>query len=105
MKAGGLPDDFEPIFLPPSLYDRAKAAGYDMKWYAKTKPMPPLPIDRNLYDITGRVVGCIMSAEQMASQYAKHPQKWAGVPEKFTCNGMLCLPGLSGKCTACGKQK
>lgn len=105
MRADGLPDDFEPVFLPPSLYDRAKAAGYDMKWYAKTEPLPRFPESRNIYFADGRLAGCIMSAEQMASQYVEHPAKWAGVDERFTCNGVLCLPGLRGKCVACGKKR
>lgn len=28
------------VFLPPSLYDRAAAEGYDMRWYVKQQLIP-----------------------------------------------------------------
>lgn len=29
-----------PIYVPPSLYDRAKAEGFDLRGYARQRPIP-----------------------------------------------------------------
>jgi len=29
-----------PVFVSPTLYDDLARAGHDMRWYAKTEPMP-----------------------------------------------------------------
>ena len=35
-----LPSDYQPVVLPPSLYDAAERQGYDMRWYAKSRLIP-----------------------------------------------------------------
>lgn len=32
--------EYSAVFLPPSLYDAAEAAGYNMRDYVKTRPIP-----------------------------------------------------------------
>jgi hypothetical protein len=34
------PDGSCKVFLPPSLFDDAQAAGYDMRWYVKQELIP-----------------------------------------------------------------
>lgn len=37
---------YGPIFLPPTLYDRAEAEGFDMSGYVKEQLIPLMPTER-----------------------------------------------------------
>jgi len=66
-----LPADYPLVYLPPSLWDAADAAGYDMRFYAKQQPMPSI------------------------SRNGKIARK-----RRYECP-VTCMPGLGGACTAC----
>lgn len=65
-----------PVYLPANLYNRAKAEGCDMRYFAISKPIPT----------------------------RKHiAEKDCGAKAKY-CGGTTCLPGLNGKCTGCSDE-
>lgn len=61
-------------FVSPVLYAAAEQAGYDMRWYVVTKPMPTLPGNHGRYVVEHKMRS---SAEMRAATQA---QLAAGLP-------------------------
>lgn len=40
------PSGQPPVYLPSDLYDAAQAAGVDMRWYEKVRPIPLDPPEK-----------------------------------------------------------
>lgn len=75
---------YSAVFLPPTLYGVAKAAGHDMTMFVRQHLMSPL--------ITGRFE---------PSDKPKWPCRGQHKQIKSCSGGGTCMPGKGGKCVAC----
>lgn len=113
-----------PVYLPPNLYDRAEAEGFNMVGYVK---MPLMPTTPGVFaEMTMRpgvyANGSVMTAEVATRQYSRMPLNYVGAqsgPRFFhggkpmkaqrkapakDCGGVTCLPGKGGGCVACSED-
>lgn len=75
-------------FIGEFLYKEAERAGFDMRDFVITKPIPIPP--GNVYDRDGKIIGSIMTEEQMKNQY--RPLKPSDKP-MWPCRGSVTKRG------------
>lgn len=83
---------FFATFVSPVLYAAAEQAGYDMRWYVVTKPMPTL-----------EKIGAAGHYSTVVYDYHGTPYGRRPKCIKEVCGGKdaRCLAGRNGKCVAC----